>query len=181
MPSKKNIEAVKVLQEKFSQAKNLIIADYTGLNVDKQNELREKVSQAGGEFSVAKNTLIQIALKNTFGEVPEEVVQVLQGPTAILYGFEDAVGATKAIVDFSKENDSLNLKIGMMTDAASSTLNVLTQEQVKALSELPSKDELRARVVSQLNAPIQGFVNVLSGNLRGLVQVLVAIKDQKEK
>jgi large subunit ribosomal protein L10 len=179
MPNTKNIDQVKSINQKLDQAKNVVLLDYKGLDVAAQTELRAKVVEAGGEFTVQKNTLIKIALTEKAGDLPQTITDALNGPTAVLYGYEDPVSATKAVVDFTKTNEALQIKAGVLTAEAGQPWSFLSLDQIKNLASLPSKDELRARVVGQLQAPIAGFVNVMAGNIRGLVNVLNAVKDQK--
>lgn len=181
MPNAANIEQVKMLEETLANAKNVVLVDQAGVSVGEQTDLRVKLAEAGGSYMVAKNTLIKIALTNTYGELPSQFVDALNGPTSILFGLEDAVGATKALVDFAKDHENLDIKAGLMTDIEAKKVDYLSEDAVKALAKLPSKDQLRATVVGTLQAPIAGLVNVLAGNIRGLVTVLGAIKDQKSE
>ncbi|MFC1653897.1 50S ribosomal protein L10 [Patescibacteria group bacterium] len=176
MPSQKNVEQLEKLIEKFEAAKSVVWANYAGLSVADQTNLRAVVSEAGGEFTVAKNNLIRLALQKRLGKDPsEEVIKSLEGPTAIMFSNDDAVAPLKALVTFAEEHDLPEVKLGYMDD------KILSVQEVKDLSKLPSKDQLIAQLVGQLKAPISGFYTVTSGNLRGLVQALKAIKDSKEK
>lgn len=180
MPSQKNKAAVKVIDEKLKESKNIIFIDHSGLSVDDQNDIRLKLREVGSEFTVQKNTLLKLVLKNRTKDLPEELFEALNGPTSVVYGYEDAVATTKIVVDFAKEHEEdFQLKVGVLAGTDDAPHTFLTIESMKNLATLPGKDELRAKLVGQLNAPVQGFYNVLSGNLRGLVTVLGAIKDQK--
>ena len=178
MPSQKNIDQLAEIKEKFAKSKNAIIATYAGLKVSDQVELRAKIKEAGGELNVSKNTLVRLAMEERVS-LSDEDKKALEGPNAIMYGFEDAVSATKAIVEFADDNDNVEIKLGFMAGGEGAADKVLSVDQVTALSKLPSKDELRAKVVGTIAAPLTGFVNVMAGNLRGLVNVLNAVKDQK--
>jgi large subunit ribosomal protein L10 len=180
MPSQKNVDQLTQLKEKLTRAQNVIVANYAGLNSASQTELRAKVKAAGGEFTVTKNRLIKIALTEKIAaDLPNEFTAALEGPNATIFGFSDPVAATKVLIDFAKTNEALELKIGMLVGTADQTMKVLSIAELKTLAQLPSRQQLLAQLVGQLNAPVTGFVNVLSGNLRGLVQVLNAIKDNK--
>lgn len=181
MPNAHNQAQVEMLVEKIKLAKNVILADQAGVNVGEQTALRVKLVEVGGDYKVAKNTLIKIALTEVYGELPTEFTEALNGPTSILFGMEDAVGATKALVDFAKDHEALEIKAGLMTDIESKTATYLTQADIIALSKLPSKDQLRAQLVGTLQAPIAGLARVLAGNLSGLVTVLGAIKDKQSE
>lgn len=175
MPSQKNIDQLAILIDKFESAKSVIWTTYAGISVSDQTKLRFDVVQAGGEFTVSKNNLIKLALQKKLGDdLPQEILDSLEGPTAVLFCNDDAIAPLKALVTFAKQHNLPELKLGYMDD------KILSVQEVKDLSELPSKDELIAKLVSQLQAPISGFYTVTSGTLKGLVQVLKAIKDKKE-
>ena len=179
MPSQKNIDAVKVIDDKLKQCKNIILVDYAGLNVADQTELRKQIKAAGGEFTVHKNSLLKLTLANRAKNLPDNVFDALEGPTAIVYGYEDAAGAAKVTVGFAKEHeDTFKIKVGVMAGTEDAPHQALTIDDIKQLALLPGIDQLRAQVVGTLNAPISGFVRVLSGNLSGLAQVLKARQDQ---
>lgn len=181
MPSQQNIDQVTAIVDKLAKSQSLLIADYSGLNSAEQTELRAKAKNAGGEFAVSKNRLVAIALKNKLGEAPESLQKALEGPNAAIYGFTDAAAITKVLVDFTRDHENLKIKVGLLMAAENSPAQVLTLAQVKALAALPGRQELLAQLVGQLNAPIYGFVSVLSGTTRKLVYALAAIRDQKSK
>ena len=169
MPSQKNIQEVAALKEKAALAKAIALTDYRGLTVTQMTQLRDKVRAVGGELQVTKNTLLKLALNN------EELNQTeaLTGPTLTLFAYEDEVSPLKAIVDFAKDNELPKLKVGFLGK------DFLNAEKLLHLALLPSREELQAKLVGQLAAPIHGFVNVLSGNLRNLVLVLKTIGERK--
>lgn len=159
MPSAKNIATVSRLQEQLQQAKSVVLADYRGLTVADMQALRAQIRAVGGTLTVAKNTLLKLALKSDQG---------LTGPTALILGQKDPLAPIKALVDFAK-NHALNLpipKAGIMDD------RVLTIEDIQTIAALPSRDQLIAQLLGQLQAPLYGLANVLQGNLRSLVYVL---------
>jgi large subunit ribosomal protein L10 len=125
---------------------------------------------------VVKNSLLRLALK-TQGEITPQVEELLQGPTATVYGFDDPVAPAKILLEFAKDHEAIKVKVGfMIKDGA---LEILSADQVDALAKLPSKPELIAQLIARLNSPRVGFVQVLRGNLSGLVYALKAIQDQK--
>ncbi len=161
----------KVLQDlvrKFSEAKGVAFANFTGLNVKDVNDLRKKCREAGVEYVVAKKTLVKKALKEIGLEEKDFVGEIATAMSA-----EDEVAPAKTLNDFAKAHEQVKLVAGILEH------RILETAEVKALAKLPSKLELRAKFVGTIQAPISGFVNVLAGNLRGLVQVLNAIKDTK--
>lgn len=168
MPSKDNIEQVKIIQEKIDRAKSLVIVDYSGSSVNDLTTLRNELKEAGGEMFVTKNTLIDIALGK--GKVSES----LTGMNAIVFSYEDAVSGLKALFDFHKDQDKLSIKQGFMED------KVLSVDEIEALSKLPSKSELVVMLIQRLKSPGQGLVNTLTAKAKDLVYVLKAIADKKE-
>jgi large subunit ribosomal protein L10 len=181
MPSQTNVELLKDTADKIARSKNVIVVEYQGLNVKNQVELRAKIKAAGGELNVTKNRLVKIALKDRLKDMPELLDAALNGPSAIMFGYDDAVAATKALMDYAKDHESLKAKVGvLMADSADATDRVLSAADVEALSKLPGRQELLAMLVVQLQSPIQGFYNVVKGNLSGLARVLNGIKEQKE-
>lgn len=175
MPSQKNVTEVKNLTDKIADAKSFILVDYRGLTVNQVNTLRQKVKKAKGELKVAKNTLLKLALKNTLaGEKQlDNFKEALTGPTMVLFSFDDPIAPLKVLSEFAKEVELSKIKVGLLGTTFLST------DKVEELAKLPGKDELRAKTINQLNAPIYGFVNVLSGNIRKLVYVLNSIKESK--
>jgi len=180
VPSQKNIDQLNILKDKLDKAKSVVFADHSGLSVTDQTQLRSDVAEAGGEFTVAKNTLLILALKDKLGDLPSDLKDALQGPTSVLFSNTDAIASLKALDTFTKAKELPTLKLGIMpASSAGGKYRILSLEEVKQLATLPTKDELIARLVSQLNAPRAGLVSVLGGNLRKLVYSLKAIKDKQ--
>lgn len=174
MPSQKNVEQLAILIEKFESAQSVVWANYAGLNVASQTELRALIAAAGGELLVSKNNLVRIALESHMGaKATPEIIASLEGPTAVMFAMSDAIAPLKVLVKFAEDHELPNIKLGYMDQ------KTLTVQEVKDLSKLPSKNELIAKLIGQLKAPLTGFVNVTAGNLRGLVTVLKAIAEKK--
>lgn len=159
MPSIRNQNQLKGLRDKFAKAKSVVFADYAGLSMADQTKLRADVAAAGGEFGVYKNTLIKIAAD-----------EKLDGPTAVLFSYQDEVQPLKILVQFAKEHELPKVKSGLLGKA------VLSLDQVLALSELPSKEELIAKLMNQIQEPMYGMVRTLNGNVMKLMYALEAIK-----
>ena len=134
-------------------------------------ELRAKLRDAGAQMEVVKNTLMRLAVKETASEV---LTDLFKGPNAIIISQDDPVAPAKVIVDFLKDNDKLELK------GAALGGKLLTEDEVKQLAKMPSKEELLAKLVYTLNAVPTNLVNVLSGVPRSFLNVLNAVKDQKD-
>jgi len=162
---------VEELHEKFSRSKVIIVTDYKGLNVEAVNSLRRKLREADIEYKVVKNTLLSRASEDTDAEL---IKDSFKGPSAIAISYEDPVAPAKVLSDFAKENDKLEIKVGVMDG------KVLDISAIKALSSLPSREVLLAQVLSAMNGVPTSLVSVLSALPRQLMNVLQAIKDQKE-
>ena len=150
-------------------AKGMVFADYRGLTVEQDTELRSALRKAGVEYKVVKNTLTRFAA-NENGL--EGLDTYLNGPTAMASSV-DPVASAKVLSEFAKKYDKLEIKVGVVEG------KVIDASGVKALAELPPREVLIARVLGGFNAPISGLVNVLNGNIRGLAVALNAIAEQK--
>lgn len=167
MPNQHNQEQVKLVQDKINQAKSMVVVDYSGADVKSLTELRQALRDAGGEMFITKNTLVDIAVGK--GKMAES----LKGMNAVIFSYEDAVSAVKALFKFHEDYDLLEIKQGFMED------KVLSFNEVEALSKLPSKSELIVMLIQRLKSPGQGLANVLKAGQKDLVYVLKAIADKK--
>ena len=163
-------QLVAELAEKLASAKAAFLADYRGLNVEQLNKLRSELRAAGVEYRVVKNTLLRLAAQGTGAAALDPF---LEGPTAIAIAGQDPVAPAKILSEFAKTNAKFELKGGALEG------KTLSVEDVKALAELPSREQLLAMMLGSLNAPATNFVGVLAAIPRSLVQVLAAIQDQK--
>ena len=178
MPSQQNIATVRALSDNLSRAKVVILTDYSGLPMNLQQELRQRIANAGGQFLVAKNTLFKLALSEMGKRgLPSKVEETLRGPTAFLFAYDDEIAPLKALVEFSKEHELPKSKLGIMLKP---TDRILSIEEIEQLAKLQSRDQLLAQLVGTLNAPTFRLVNALSGNLRKLTSVLDQIKHKKQ-
>lgn len=164
----KKTEIVEGLRGLFSDAGVVVVTHYQGLSVAEVTELRRGMRAAGARFRVTKNRLAKIALADT---PYSSLAKLFTGPTAIAFS-SDPVAAPKAAVTYAKRNEKLSIIGG----ALGGTL--LTSEQVRALADLPSIDELRARLVGLLNRPASRLVSVLQAPGAQLARVLAAHADQ---
>ena len=162
---------VEALSEKLGKAEAVFLADFQGLKVDKITDLRRKVREAGGEFEVAKNTLVKRAVNGTDNECLKDQ---LAGNNALGTTAEDPAALAKALVTFAKDNDKLVIKGGAMGGKP------LSFDQVKAMADLPSRDVLLATMLGTMNAVPSGFVRVLAAVPQNLMYALAAIRDQKD-
>ncbi len=165
-------QVVNDLIEKLKSAKSAVVANYDGLTVVESEDLRKQLREENIDFFIIKKTLLGLALKNN--GIEDIDIKSLQGSLGIAISQDDEVLPAKIIKKFSKEHEQINFQTGVMEGESVSV------EQLKKLADLPGKEELLAKMVGSLKAPISGFVNVMGGNLRSLVQVLNAIKDTKQ-
>lgn len=158
------------LKEQLKGAKAIVLVDYKGINVEQVNNLRNQFRDVKVEYLVQKNTLIKIAL-NDLGI--NELDDYLKGPTAVAICTYDEVAPAKVLVKFIKEvmeeAPFPSFKAGFVAG------QLLTQAQLIALAKLPSREELLARILGSINAPISNFVNVSQGIIRKFVYALDAI------
>lgn len=159
------------IHERFSKSKIVIVTDYKGLDVMTMNDLRRKLRDVGVEYKVVKNTLLIRASDDTDAAL---IRDHFKGPSAIALAFDDPVSPAKVLTEFAKAHEKLEIKAGVMDG------KVLELETIKALSKLPSREVLLAQVLSTMNAVPTSFVRALSDLPRKLLNVLNAIKEQKE-
>lgn len=174
MPNKQNIKAVAELVAKLDKVQAIFIADYAGLTVKEQVELRDKIRAAGGSVTVAKNSLLKIAMTGKgydFASIEKE----LTGPNLTMLAENDAVAPLKAMVEFAKGNEKNlpKVKAGILGK------EVLTMEKVMQLAALPSKNELIAKLLGTLSNPARNMVGILVAPMRSLVYALSAINKKK--
>jgi len=157
------------LVDKLGRMKAVVFTGYTGLNVKGVTELRTTLRAAGIDMIVSKKTILRRALTSV--GIDATPIEGLTGEAALVFGYDDEVTPAKLIATFGKANPAVVLKGAYVNGA------FLDATQAIALSKLPGRDELRAKVVYVLASPMTGMVNVLAGSLRGLVNVLKARQD----
>jgi large subunit ribosomal protein L10 len=162
---------VEEIKGDLDNSRVVVLTDYRGLTVAQISSLRRILREEGVKYRVVKNTLTRLAVRDVG---LDNLVQYLDGPTAIAYGYDDPVLPVKLLVKFAKENENLTIKGGALEK------NVLNESELRRISELPSKEVLLAKTLGCLQSPIAGLLNVLNGNIRNLVYVLSAVKEKKE-
>jgi len=172
MANPRKIEIVEELNKKLNEAKGFYLADFIGLNVEQITQLRKQLRDESIEFIVIKNTLLKRALEN----YPfKDIDQYLTGPNALAISYDDPLKPAKILNSFIKKYEKPQLKASVIDG------KIFNLEETKQLTNLPSKEELLAKLVMLLNSPISNLVYSLQGILRKLVYVLNAVKEQKEK
>jgi len=162
---------VEDLKDKFLKSKVLIVVDYKGLDVATMNELRKRLREAAVECKVVKNTLLIRASDQTDAEM---IKDAFKGPSAITLSYDDPVAPAKILVEFAKEHKKIEIKKGVMGG------KVLELSDIKALADLPPREVLIGKVLFVMNGVPTSIVLVLSDITRKMLNVLQAIKNQKE-
>lgn len=162
------------LTEKVKRAKSVVFAGFNAFGVKDNEALRAKLRAENSEYYVAKKTILNRAFKDS--NIEGLNTRGFDGKIATIFSYEDEVAPAKILGEFRKDKEKAD-KIFFIGGILENKL--ISKEQVEALSQLPSKQELYAKLVGSMNAPVSGFVNVLAGNLRNFVGVLKAISEKK--
>jgi large subunit ribosomal protein L10 len=161
----------KDLQERLKKSAIVILTDYKGLDVSAMNLLRRRLREANAEYQVAKNSLL---VRASEGNDVSLIKDQFKGPSAIALSYGDPVAPAKVLTDFMKDNKNFEVKVGVLNG------KIVDFEGIKALSSLPSREVLLAQVLATMNAVPTALVTALSDVPKRLLNVLQAIKDQKE-
>lgn len=170
MPNQKNQESIKKLEEKIKERPNLVVTGYQGLTTPELNELRAKLKPVGCEYSIVKNTLTRISLKNAG---LEDFAKYFTGPTAVAFQKGDAASVAKAVVEFSKSNEKLKIIAGYLAG------RILSEKEVKVLATLPSRQVLLTQIAISLNSPLQSLATVLNAPIQKLAMVLKSLEQKQ--
>jgi len=156
LPSVKVLEEKKAqvaaLKEKFDGAVAGVVVDYKGISVADDTKLRKELREAGVEYSVAKNTLIRLAIDGTALAAMDDI---LNGTTAVATSKEDYVAAARILSKFAEKNDNFKIKAGFLDG------ELISLEKVDSLAKLPSKEQLLATVCMAFQAPMASFARVI--------------------
>lgn len=164
-------EIVQELQERIGRSRFNILADFTGLKVEEITRLRRQVREADGELRVVKNTLLSRAAGE--GTPVASLSSHFVGPNAVTFGYGDPVALAKVLIKFAQEKPQFKLKAGVLAG------QVLTAQEVDALSKLPDREILLSQFLGVLQGVPTALVTVLAGVIRNLLNVLVALKEKK--
>lgn len=166
---KKSVE-VKHLSESLQKSKAVVFTTQKGISVKAVEGLRRELKSHDAELTAVKKTLLNLVAK-------EQSIDLsglsMDAGVSLAFSYGDEVTAAKTVYNFSKKNEGMAIVGGMLEG------QVISAEKVMALAKLPGKQELLGQLVGTLQAPVSGFVNVLAANLRGLVNVLNAVKESK--
>jgi large subunit ribosomal protein L10 len=159
------------LKKDLAEATNMIVAQFQGITVEQDTELRQKIRATSSSYRVVKNTLAKIAAKGT---PAESLSNSFDGPTAIAYNATDPVGLAKALTTYAKANPVFVFKAGMVEG------RVVSIEDFAAIAALPSKEDLIAKVLYLINAPAQRIAVATNGIARNLAVVIGQAVEQKK-
>ncbi|MBZ1345413.1 MAG: 50S ribosomal protein L10 [Candidatus Nealsonbacteria bacterium] len=160
------------LKDKIARQKAMIFVNFSGLKVKDILSLRKKIKETGNELKVAKKTLLDLSFKN---KGLEKIIDVkkLKGEIALIFGYQNEIIPAKISWQFSQENPNLKILGGLIEN------KFWNSEEVFALAQLPTREELLTKLLGSISAPLSNFVNVLFGNLRNFVYILSQIKVTK--
>ena len=170
MPTTQKQGLVAEIKERLSSSSGLILADYRGLSVKDMRALRTSLRETGGEATVYKNSLAQIAIREL--ELPS-LDEFLVGPTVFVFTPEDPVATAKTLLAFSRANKVFAFKGGLIEG------NVVSAESVKAIAALPSREELIAKLMGTMLNPVRGFMAMANAPAGAFARVVKAVADQK--
>lgn len=162
------------IKDKISKSKSIVFTKFNSLGAIENETLRKELKKEDSEYYVAKKTLMDIAFKDS--KIEDLNIKGFEGQVAAVFGYKDEVAPAKVVDAFKKKLDNKEKVVflgGILEN------KFIDAAGVANLAGLPSKQELYAKIVGTINAPISGFVNALAGNLKNLVYVLKAIETKK--
>ena len=174
MPQPEKIKRVEEISESLKQAKGVFLTDFTGLSVDEITKLRREFRKADVSYIVVKNTL---AIRSCQEVGLDDMVQYLNGPTALALAQVDPVAPVRVIFDFlkeQKEKGKPEIK-GAVVEG-----QMLTAQEAEAMKNIPPREVLIAQVVGGIASPLNGLVGGLQGVIRNLVYAVDAVRQKKE-
>jgi large subunit ribosomal protein L10 len=171
-PTNQKVQTVEDLSHLFQEAKGIYLADFTGLNVEQVNDLRRTFFKQQVVYKVVKNTLIRHACENTGYQ---DLIQHLEGPTALAISLNDPVLPLRLITDFHKGKEKAIpvIKAGILEG------QYVGSADVQKVKDIPSREVLLSQILSLLQSPLSGFLGTLNEVLRSFVAVLEAIIQKK--
>lgn len=169
MPRPEKVQVVAEIKERLEESRAVFLAEYAGLSVAEQQQLRRALRDADGEFKVVKMTLARLAA----GELGHDaLLDDLTGPTGLAFATGDAVAAAKVLSDFAKDHANLVLKGGLLGTEP------LTPERVAQLAELDSRDVLLAKIAGAMQAPMAQMAGLLAAMPRNMATMLQQLIDK---
>jgi large subunit ribosomal protein L10 len=170
-PKGKKKEELDALKKDLAEAKNLFVAQFQGMTVLQDTDLRQKIRDTKSSYRVVKNTL---ARKAAEGTAAEGVSKSFDGSTAIAYNASDPVSLAKALSTYAKTNPLFVFKAGIVEG------RVINLADIASIAAMPSKEELIAKLLFLINAPAQRLAVVMNGVARNLAVVMKQAVEQKK-
>ena len=161
----KKKEIIDKLTRHLKEQKALVFVDYKGLKTSDLVDLKSRLKKINGLFVVAKKTLLRIAAEETSKDLSEKIKE-LEGQLAVVFAFGDEIAVSKEVFNFSRNNENLRILGGFFDQ------KFRGKDETIAIAKLPSRQELISRLINGLKAPIYNFEQVLSFNLRALINIL---------
>ena len=171
MPNAQNKEMLASIKEDLDGVTAMWVVDYRGLTVKEMQQLRRNIREAGAVLKVYKNTLVHLALAEA--ELPT-LDDMLEGPSAFVFSGNDVAASAKAVKNFAKDNENLEIKGGLMEGAA------VNAAEVEAIASLPSREELMAKIAGAISGVARGLATGINGVPRSVAGAIKAVADQKE-
>ena len=172
MARPEKVAEVEKITESLQASQSLVMADYSGLTVAQMTDFRNKCREKNVACRVVKNRLAQLAADEAGMPV---IKDHLKGPIALLFGLESQVDPAKIVVDFAKDNEAMEIRGGLVDG------DYLDPNAVVALSKVPSREELIAKMMGSINSPAGGLTMALNGVVAGLTRAIDAVAKQKEE
>jgi large subunit ribosomal protein L10 len=172
MDRKTKQENLNFLIDKLSNIKSVVFTNFKGLSAQEMSSMRRLIREEGGDYKVVKNTIALMAIEKSGNE---EAKQFISGSCGIAFSPMESIGLVKILVNFSKENESLVLKGGIIEG------EIVDNERLKRLAALPGKNELLTNILVDLRGPISNLINYLYQMTLGLVCVINLVKSKQEE
>jgi large subunit ribosomal protein L10 len=169
MKKAEKTKVVDSIKKLFDKSKVVILTDYKGLKMSQLSALRKQLRPLDAEFKVLKNTMINLAVKD---RSIENFTKLLNGSTAVLFGYKDQVMPAKVLAKFIKDNEKPVIKGGVLDGSFADA------SMIASLAKLPSREVLLSRVLMGMQAPLYNFVGDCQGIIRKFVYVLNAVKEK---
>ncbi len=165
-------KVIEDLKARVAKASITVSTDFKGMKVEEMTDLRRKLRDGNVDYQVVKNTLARIAFDGSEHDVMKDSFKEC---CAVAFGYDDPVQAAKILVEYAKKSKNLEVRFGSLEG------KFLESEELKALSTLPSKEELLAKTLGTMNAVPTNFVCLFANLIRNTLYALTAIKEQKEQ
>ena len=169
-PRPEKVAVVNEVRDRLSSADAALLTEYRGLNVSEIARLRRALREAGGEYTIYKNSLVRFAVRELG---LEELEELLLGPTAIAFVDGDAAAVAKSLRDFGRTNPALVIKGGVLGKT------ILSARDAAALADLPSRDQLLAQLAGAMAAPLQQMAGLLNALPQNFAYAIRALADQQ--